>query len=170
MEGFLMLRLHRRTPIAALILAATFATPAAFATNAPADACSLLPAAEVSKALGRTFDAPMSSVAPRPFKNTAQGTDCLYRSNGGKGSLLFRVYFDASPSESTELFKRLQSFFGSGTAAPGIGDEAYFDAKHAFHGRKGNVRFFLSLDGTDTAASAKEKLLVNVATGIGGRL
>ncbi len=165
-----MFRFRRRSLIAAIILAATFAPLAAFASNAPADACSLLPAAEVSKVLGRAVGAPERSVAPRPYRNTAQGTDCLYRSKGGRGSLLFRVYFDSSPSESADLFKRLQMFFGSGTPVPGVGDDTYLDSKHALHERKGNVRFYLELNGMDTSAAATEKLLTNLATGIGGRL
>ena len=165
-----MFSLCRSTPPAALILAAVLASPAAFATNAPADACSLLPAAAVSKSVGRTFDAPARTVAPRPFRNTVQGTDCLYQANGGRVSVMFRVYFDPSPSESAELFKRLQGFFGAGTAAPGLGDEAYFDGKHGLHERKGNVRFYLELNGTDTSAPAKEKVLANMAKEIGGRL
>jgi len=165
-----MFRLRRRTPVSALILAAALASPAAFAANAPADACSLLPAAELSKAVGRKFDAPARTVAPRPYRNTAQGTDCLYQANGGRVSVLFRVYFDSSPSESADLFKRLQMFFGSGTAVPGVGDEAYMDSKHALHERKGNVRFYLELSGMEIAAPAKEKLLANVAREIGGRL
>jgi hypothetical protein len=169
-EEFAMFNFGRRSLISAITLAATFAQPAAFASNAPADPCSLLPAAEVSKALGRAVGAPERSVAPRPYRNTAQGTDCLYRSKGGRGSLLFRVYFDSSPSESADLSKRLQAFFGPGTPVPGIGDEAYLDSKHALHERKGNVRFYLELNGMDTSTAAKEKLLTNLATGIGAGL
>jgi hypothetical protein len=165
-----MPRFRERSLIAATALAATIAYRPALAANPPADPCSLLPAAEVSKILGHTFGAPESSVAPRPFKNTAQGTDCLYRSTGGRGSLQFRVYFDSSPAESADLSKRLQAFFGSGAAIPGFKDEAYLDSKHALHARKGNVRFFLELSGTDAGAPAKDKLLTNLATGIGGRL
>ena len=165
-----MLRFRRRSPMAAIALAATLAPLAAFASNVPADPCSLLPAAEVSKVVGRAFAEPSRRVAPRPYRNTAQGTDCLYQTKGGRASVLFRVYFDASPSESAELFKRLQMFFGSGTPVPGVGDEAYFDSQHALHERKGNVRFYLSVDGTGAAPPAREKMLANLARGIGGRL
>ena len=154
----------------AIALAAALSLADAHASNAPADPCSLLPAAEVSKVVGRAFAEPSRRVAPRPYRNTAQGTDCLYQTKGGRASVLFRIYFDASPSESAELFKRLQMFFGSGTPVPGVGDEAYFDSQHALHERKGNVRFYLSLDGTGAAPPAREKMLANLARGIGGRL
>ncbi len=167
-----MFDFHGRSLASAIALAAAlvFVLADAHASSAPADPCSLLPAAEVSKVAGHAFGEPARSVAPRPYRNTAQGTDCLYPSKGGRGSLLFRVYFDSSPSESAELFKRLSMFFGSGTTVPGVGDETYIDAKHALHERKGNVRFYLSLDGTRTDPPAKEKMLVNLARGIGGRL
>jgi len=158
---------HARLLLAALT-AAAIATPAAFAAKPPPDPCSLLPAAEVSRALGRQFGPPASTVAPRPYRNTAQGTDCLYKAS--RGSLLFRVYFDESASQSADLFKRLEMFFGSGTPVPGIGDEAYIDKEHALHERKGNVRFYLRLDGVPETGAAKEKVLVNIASGIGGRL
>ena len=93
--------------IQAVALAAGCASLTAWAAKAPADPCSLLPAAEVGKALGHEMAAPESTVAPRPFKNTAQGTDCVYHSKGGRGSLMFRVYFDASTAESTDLFAKL---------------------------------------------------------------
>jgi len=159
---------YSRPLLAALAAAATLATPAAFAAKPPPDPCSLLPAAEVSHVLGRPFGPPASSVAPRPYRNTAQGTDCLYQAS--HGSLLFRVYFDESAAQSADLFKRLEMFFGSGTPVPGVGDDTYIDRQHALHERKGNVRFYLRLDGVHETGSAKEKVLVDLAKGIGGRL
>ena len=164
-----MFRSGRRSLIAALIVA-LHASPAALAANAPSDPCSLLPGPEVAKAVGHSFDAPVRSVAPRPFPNTVQGTDCLYEARGGREGLQFRIYFDPSASGSAELFKRLQMFFGSGTAVAGVGDEAYFDAKHGLHARKGNVRFYMSLDGTSIAPAVREKLLGSLGAGIAGRL
>ena len=41
-------------------------------------------AAEESKTLGKTYDAPEKSVAPRPYANTAEGTDCNYPAKGSK--------------------------------------------------------------------------------------
>ena len=154
----------------AVLLAAFCASPPALAANAPSDPCSLLPSAEVGKALGHPFQEPEKSVAPRPFRDTAQGTDCYYPAKGGRGTLQFRVYFDPSPSASADLFKRLQGFFGSGTAVAGVADEAYFDKKHALHARKGNVRFYLELIGTHEAPAAREKLLGSLGAGIVGRL
>ena len=164
-----MLRSAARSLIAGLL--ATFCASApALAANAPPDPCSLLPSAEVGKAMGHPFKDPDRSVAPRPFRDTAQGTDCYYHAKAGKGTLQFRVYFDPSPSASAELFKRLQGFFGSGTAVAGVADEAYFDAKHALHARKGNVRFYLELIGTREAPVAREKLLGSLGSGVSGRL
>jgi hypothetical protein len=170
MEETTVLDFHERSLVSAITLAAAFAFADAHAANAPADPCSLLPAAAVSKTVGRDFGEPAKSVAPRPYRNTPQGTDCLYRSKGGRGSLLFRVYFDPSPSESAELFNRLKMMFGGGTSVPGVGDDTYFDSQHALHERKGNVRFYLSLDGTGATPPAKEKTLTNLANAIGGRL
>src|SRR5215470_15979023 len=101
------MRCRSRSLVPAVTLLATLASPAAWASNAPADPCSLLPAAEVSKVLGREFGAPQSSVAPRPYKNTAQGTDCIYKSKSGKGTVMFRIYFDSSPAESADLHAKL---------------------------------------------------------------
>ena len=153
-----------------VLLATLFGNPVALAATAPSDSCSLLPASEVGKALGRPFQEPEKNVAPRPFRDTAQGTDCYYHAKGGRGTLQFRVYFDPSPSASAELFKRLEGFFGSGTPVTGVADEAYFDKKHALHARKGNVRFYLELIGTHEAPAAREKLLGSLGAGISGRL
>ena len=157
-----------RSSIQAVVLIVASAT--AWAAKAPADPCSLLPAAEVTKVMGREFAAPESSVAPRPFKNAAQGTDCVYRAKSGKGSLVFRVYFDASPAESTDLFAKLKMYYGKPTAVPGVGDDTYIDSKHGLHERKGNVRFFLELAGVDSAPAMKDKQLMSLATAIGARI
>jgi len=132
------------------------------AAEPPPDLCSLLPPAMVSKTLGRHYDSPKKSVAPRPFPNTNQGTDCTYES-GGHG-LLFRAYVDPSPSESADLFAKLKSYFGAGsTAVSGVGDEAYMDKMHGLHVRKGKVRYFL-----DGAGTPKEK--TDLALAIAGQL
>ncbi len=130
--------------------------------NPPADLCSLLPAAVLSKTLGSTYGSPKESVAPRPFANTAQGTDCSYESPHDR--FLLRAYVDPSPAAAAELFARLKSFFGKGsTAVAGVGDEAYMDTSHGLHVRKGKVRFFTSGAGTD-------KQLTDLANGIVGQL
>ncbi len=153
--------MRNRWLVAATLLVTASAVQCAWATNSPADPCSLLSAAAVSKAAGQTYGAPQKSVAPRPYANTVQGTDCSYRGNGG--TLLFRIYFDPTPGEATALFAKLKFFYSPPTPAPGIGDEAYFDPRHGIHVRKGNVRFFLSL-GDD------EKLLTALAAQVAGQL
>jgi hypothetical protein len=111
--------------------------------------------------MGATYSAPQKTVAPRPFANTVQGTDCTY--SGAGGSLLFRIYFDPSPTAATDLFARLKMFYSPPTPVPSLGDEAYFDPKHGIHVRKGNVRFFLS-------SGANEKPLTDLATQVAGQL
>jgi hypothetical protein len=91
--------------MAAAFLVTTCAVYSASAIEPPADLCTLLPAAEVSKTLGKTYDSPEKSVAPRPYANTAEGTDCNYAAKGSK--LWFRAYVDPSPSAATELFAKL---------------------------------------------------------------
>lgn len=139
-----------------LILSGCLARTAKAANEPPADLCALLPAAEVSKILGRTFDPPEKSVAPRPYANTAQGTDCNYPGKGGK--LWFRAYVDPSPAAATELFARLGKFYQPQTPVSGLGDEAYFDGQHALHVRKGNVRFYLNLDVTNFSPAIEKQI------------
>lgn len=115
----------------------------ASAAEPPADLCSLLPAAVVSKTLGSSYGAPTKAVAPRPFPNTNSGTDCTYES--GSQSLLFRAYVDPSPAASAALFAKLKMFFGSGsTDISGVGDEAYMDKLHGIHVRKSKVRYYIT--------------------------
>ncbi|MGA7245797.1 MAG: hypothetical protein WBX19_21620 [Terracidiphilus sp.] len=146
---------------AAGLLAIACTAPAAKAATAPADPCSLLTAAQVSSAMGATYSAPQKTVAPRPYANTVQGTDCTY--SGGGDKLLFRIYFDPSPADATDLFAKLKMFYSPPTPVPNLGDEAYFDPRHGIHVRKGNVRFFLS-GGDD------EKPLTALATQVAGQL
>jgi hypothetical protein len=147
---------------AATFLLVTCSVQLASAAEPPADLCSLLPAAVVSKTLGETYASPKETVAPKPFMNTNSGTDCTYEAS--HNSLLFRAYVDPSPSASAELFARLKSFFGKGsTQVPGLGDEAYMDVQHGLHVRKGKVRFFLSGSGND-------KQLKDLASGVVGQL
>jgi hypothetical protein len=153
--------------IAVTVLITTCAVHPVRAAEPPSDLCSLLPAAEVSKALGRTYGAPQKSVAPRPFANTATGTDCNYLAQGSK--LWFRAYVDPSPSAATELFARLGKFYGPQTPIPGLGDEAYSDRDHALHVRKGKVRFYLNLDPMNFTP-AVEKQLKDLASRVAGRL
>jgi hypothetical protein len=158
---------RNRLLIAAAFLVTSCAVHSARASEPPADLCALLPAAEVSKTLGKAYDSPEKSVAPRPYANTATGTDCNYPAKGSK--LWFRAYVDPSPSAAAELFAKLGKFYSPQTPVAGLGDEAYFDPQHALHVRKGKVRFYLNLDPVDSAATV-EKQLKDLASRVAGRL
>lgn len=147
-----------------------FAVQSGWATEAPADPCSLLPSAAVSKSLGQNYGAAQKSVAPRPYKNSVTGTDCTYSPDRAGKDLLFRVYFDASAADATGLFAKLKIFYSPPTAVPGIADEAYSDPRHGLHVRKGNVRFFLSLGNGDDFTPANQAQLTNLAGQIAGQL
>ena len=153
--------------IAATFVLTTCAVHSARATEPPDDLCSLLPAAEVSKTLGRAYESPQKSVAPRPYANTAEGTDCNYLAKGSK--LWFRAYVDPSPSAAADLFARLGKFYSPQTPVPGLGDEAYFDPAHALHVRKGKVRFYINLEPMNFSP-AIEKQLKDLASQVTGRL
>jgi len=135
-----------------MLLAVLGVARTASATTAPADPCALLTATAVGSAAGASFNPPQSTVAPRPFANTVEGTDCRYSPKGSGDGLLFRIYFDPSPADATGLFARLKMFFGPPTAVTGVGDEAYFDGRGGLHARKGNVRFYLEMHGNQQAA------------------
>lgn len=157
-----------------LLMAATFVVttgvlPSARATEPPADLCALLPATELSKTLGLAYDPPEKSIAPRPFPNTAEGTDCMYKrsKDARERKLMFRVYVDPSPSAAADLFARLGKFFGPPTTVSGVGDQAYFDKNHGLHVLKGKVRFYIAMD---DFTSAIEKQLETVASQVAGRL
>ena len=155
-----MVKLNRLSLAAALLLVACSGKLAR--AEPPSDLCSLLPPAVLSKTLGQTYAAPTKTVAPRPFPNTNQGTDCTYKS--GEHSFLFRVYVDPSASASADLFARLKSWFGAGSKdVSGVGDEAYLDKLGALHVRKGKVRYFL--DG-----SRDSKKLNDLASGVAAQL
>jgi hypothetical protein len=153
--------------MAATFLVSTCAVQSARAADPPPDLCSLLPAAEVSKTLGRAYDSPQKSVAPRPYANTATGTDCNYLAKGSK--LWFRAYVDPSPSAAEDLFAKLSKFYGPQTPITGLGDEAYFDRQHGLHVRKGKVRFYINLEPMDFTP-AIEKQLKDLASRVAGRL
>jgi hypothetical protein len=138
------------------------------AAEPPADLCTLLPATEVSRILGQPYNAPAKSVAPRPYANTATGTDCNYSSKNGK--LWFRGYVDPSPSAATDLFARLKMFYSPPTPVAGIGDEAYFDRDHAIHVRKGKVRYYLNLSPINTFTPAVEKQIKDLASRVAAQL
>jgi hypothetical protein len=159
----------KKLPLVAVVfvLAACTAQWAAAAT-ARADPCSLLSAAEVSEAMGGTYGAPKKSVAPRPFPNTVHGTDCHYQTASGRREVFFRVYFDQSVAQATELHARLKMWFGAGSTPASVGDEAYVDKGHDIHVRKGNVRYFISVSHGDTPTGQRQ--MMTLATLVAGKL
>jgi hypothetical protein len=132
-----------------LIVGFGFTAKKALATVSPTDPCSLLTEMQVSSTVGDKYGAPVRSVAPRPFENTVEGTDCQY-TGGGEHHVLFRIYFDVSAAQATDLHARLKMFFGSDSTPATVGDEAYIDRNNAIHVRKGNVRYFLTIPHGDT--------------------
>ena len=160
---------HIRIWLATSLLVVTIsASQFAKGAEPPADLCSLLPAGEVSKILGQTYGAPEKSVAPRPYANTATGTDCRYSSKNSK--LWFRAYVDPSASAAGELFAKLKIFYSPPTPVAGIGDEAYFDRDHAIHVRKGKVRYYLNLSPINTFTPEIEKEIKDLAIKVAGQL
>jgi hypothetical protein len=141
-----------------MTLGVSFVGVRAWATDTPADPCSLLTAAHVSSTMSDNYGAPEKSVAPRPFANTVQGTDCQYKTASGQDQVLFRVYFDVSAAQATDLHARLKMFFGKGSTPASVGDEAYIDKNDAIHVRKGNVRYFVSISHGDTPSGRKQIL------------
>jgi hypothetical protein len=149
----------------AFLLTAAGALPVRAAGEPPADLCSLLAAAQVTKVTGQPYDAPQRTVAPRPYANTVEGADCTYKkSKGSDGDILFRAYADPSPSAAADLFAKLGMFYSPQTPVSGLGDKAYFDPNHGLHVLKGRVRFFISMGEFD------EKQAKALATYIVGEL
>ncbi len=164
-----MAHLRTLSLLAIAFFVSACAVPPAWAGGPPADLCSLLPAADVSKILGKTYAAPQESVAPRPFASTVTGTDCNYLSKDGS-KLWFRAYADPSPAAATELFARLRMFYSPATPVAGVGDEAYFDPQHALHIRKGRVRYYLNLSSLGSSVPSAEKQLKELALKVAGQL
>ena len=164
-----MAHLRKFLFVAAAVAVSSCAAATAETREPPADLCSLLPPNEVSKTLGQAFDAPQTSVAPRPFPNTNTGTDCNYLSKSGN-KLWFRAYVDSSPAEAADLFAKLSKFYGTPKPVKGLGDEAYFDQEDALHVRKGKVRFYINLSTMQTFNPTKEKQIRALASLVAGRL
>jgi len=149
--------------LAMLAVVCAAARPAG-AKEPPADLCSLLPASQISSITGQSYDAPQKTVAPRPYANTVEGTDCTYKKSKGSGMILFRAYADPSPSAAADLFAKLGLFYSPQTPVAGLGDKAYFDPNHGLHVLKGRVRFFISMDSFD------EKQAKAIAGAVAGQL
>ena len=67
------------------------------------------------------------------------------------------------------LVQQIKQVLWAPTAVAGLGDEAYFDANHALHVRKGNVRFYINLD-LEISAAEKEKQIKELGNSVAGRL
>jgi hypothetical protein len=147
-----------RALVVGMVVALGFAEQQSLATDSPTDPCSLLTATQVSNAMGNGYRAPEKSVAPRPFMNTVQGTDCQYKADTGQDQVLFRVYFDVSAAQATDLHARLKIFFGNDSTPANLADEAYIDRSNAIHVRKGNVRYFLSISHGETPNGRQQVL------------
>jgi hypothetical protein len=157
MAGFV-----NRTLLIATVVLGLFGKRVAFAAEPPAD-CTLLSADDVKKAVGKRYDAPLLMGDPHTFISANGDTDCNYTPRNVGEPLMLRVFVDSSPEQATEIFAKLETFHGSTTAVPGIGDEAYLDAKHAIHVRKGKVRYFIDLSEDAKADKPVEDLAAVVA-------
>jgi len=135
----------------------------------PADACTLLPAAQVSKVLNQTFGSPSRTWAPVAPPSTVRGTDCKYRTRNGT-EFLFRIYAEPSADVAKETFTKLSTHFGPNKTVDGNWDGAYFDARHSLHVRKGKERYFLRLNPPGTDADQSEKQLKDLAASVAGQL
>lgn len=166
-----MAHLHKVVFIAAIFFISAWATESASASDLPSDLCSLLPATQVSSILGTAYDSPQKSVAPRFSAGTPEGTDCTYQPKDAAASkLLFRSHVDPKAEDTKWLFYRLGEFTKTKTPVSGLGDEAYFDASHGLHVRKGNVRMFFNLVPTGTFNAEKEKQMKDLAAGVVSQL
>ncbi len=135
----------------------------------PADACTLLPAAQVSKVLNQTFGSPSRTWAPVVAPSTVRGTDCNYRTRNGT-EFLFRIYAEPSVDVAKATFTKLSTRFGPNKTVDGNWDEAYFDARHNLHVRKGKERYFMRLKPPGTDADQSEKQLKDLAASVAGQL
>jgi len=135
----------------------------------PANACTLLPASEVSKVLNQAFESPSRAWAPVVAPSAVKGTDCKYQGPGGS-ELLFRIYVETSVTVAKDMFTKLSTRFGPNKALEGAWDEAYFDSRHALHVRKGKERYFLRLKPVGSDVEQTERHLRDIATWVAGQL
>jgi hypothetical protein len=139
------------------------------AKEPPANACTMLPAAQVSKALQQPFGSPAKTTAPAASFDRVTGTDCTYRSEGGS-QLLFRIYVDPSVAVAKDTFTKLSAFFAPNRPVAGDWDSAYFDPKHMIHVQKGKQRYGFILSPIGADAAQAEKQLKDLATWVAGQL
>lgn len=159
--------LRKISLIVTLLLVSGCSAQSAKATDPSSDLCTLLPASQVSAALGTVYESPQESVASRFSAGTVTGTDCSYQpKDAGAAKLLFRGYVDPSPQETSWLFLRLTKFYKTTTPVSGLGDEAYFDDAHGLHIRKGKARLFFNLVSVGTFSAETEKQMKALAAGV----
>lgn len=142
--------------LAALVSHCAYAGPAD-------DACSLLPPSELQKSLGQPFGLPMASPAPPAFPGQSVGTNCQYKAQEGRHTVVFIVYKDSSAAEAKQTFEKLSAWFGA-KSKPAVGDAAYIDTRNAIHVLKGKTRYFIEID------RVSEKELLQVAASVSARL
>lgn len=161
----------RALPVATVFtLLLFFSNQALQAKDPPADACTMLSADQLAKALGQAFGSPMKTEAPAAFIGSPSGTDCTYKANGPARQLLFRIYVESSAAAAKVTFDKLSPYYAPNTPVAGNWDTAYLDSRHAIHELKGKVRYYLNLDpvGADTAKT--EKQVKDLATMVAGQL
>src|SRR5262249_6824753 len=115
-----MTRTRQQLLLAVVLVGSVFGLKANARPELPADLCSLLSAAQISTVTGQSYESPTKTVAPRPFANTVEGSDCTYKKSKGGGHILFRAYADPSPAEATTLFAKLGAFYSPQTPVPGL--------------------------------------------------
>jgi hypothetical protein len=139
------------------------------AKEPPSNACAMLPAAQVAKALQQPFGSPVETTAPAAPFDGVTGTDCTYRTDGGS-QLLFRIYVDPSVAVAKDTFIKLSAFYRPNRSVAGDWDTAYFDPQHMIHVQKGKERFALVLSPIGADAAQAEKQLKDLATGVARQL
>ena len=139
------------------------------AKDPPSNACEMLPASQVAKALGQLLGSPTKTIAPAAYVDSVTGTDCTYRNEKGS-QLLFRIYVDPSVAVAKETFAKLSTFYAPNRIVAGDWDSAYFDPKHIIHVHKGKERFALVLTPIGPDAAQAEKQLKDLATWVAGQL
>jgi hypothetical protein len=124
-----------KSVFAALVLAATFATPSAASAQSSSDACSLLTQAQVSAAVGAQVGA--GAYVMPTFKTTCTWTA------PGKIVTLMTESTSAFQSGKTPISPIMQI-----VPAPGIGDDAYYVVESTIvmlYTRKGTAAFKTSI-------------------------
>jgi len=157
--------------IAVVLMFSFLSVSAAWSKEPPADLCSLLPVAKLTKVLNQTFDSPVKSTAPAAYHNTPTGTQCSYASKDGiPRKIVFITYVEPSAAAAKDNFAKLKMWFGPPTPVAGVGDEAYRDSNYAIHVQKGRVRYYINMVPIGTYTPEKEKQLKDLADWVAGQI